>query len=403
MVSFRRRRPAQPEPEQQRSVLPGGLAAPPMSAFLGSTGGVPVTMQTALRSAAVWACQRVLVSTVGMLPVDVIQAQGAARVAVDSPPIVLSPSGVVSRRAWVAQALRSFLGAGNVYGRVVAHDGLMRPTQIETISPGAVTWVVEDGAEVAFVSGRRQTLWPLGDFWHVPASQFLMPGTRVAMSPVEYAQTSIGTSLASEKFGADIFERGVFPSSIYYVDKPSLSADEAAAIKASVKATQLNGEPGVLSSLIKREEIQSDPGDAKFIDLLRFEVEQACRFWGVPPSMVYAAVSGQSVTYANVSQADLQFLKYSVEGWIIDLEDAWSELIASGLSVKFNTDAVLRMDALLRAQVHTARLATKTRTVNEVRALENDPPFEGAEYDLPGVPGGMVGTTVAGLIGGSDD
>jgi hypothetical protein len=167
-----------------------------------------------------------------------------------------------------------------------------------------------------------------------------------------------------------------------------LTPDQAAAIKQSLMRAMTGRAPAVLGADIEITPWQVNPADSQFLDLIRFEVEQACRFWGVPPSMVYAAISGQSVTYANVSQADLQFLKYSIQSWIIDLEDAWSELIAMPHEVKFNVNAVLRMDAESRAALAEKRLQSRTTTVNEVRALEDEQPFENPIYDEPGTPGG---------------
>ena len=122
-------------------------------------------------------------------------------------------------------------------------------------------------------------------------------------------------------------------------------------------------EPAVFGKDITLEPWTANLSDSQFIELLQFEVQQACRVYGVPPSMVYAAISGQNVTYANISQADMQFLKY--------------------------VEALLRMDALARAELAASRLKSKTTTINDVRALEDEPPFPGDEYDQPGVPGGM--------------
>jgi len=121
--------------------------------------------------------------------------------------------------------------------------------------------------------------------------------------------------------------------------------------------------------------------------------------YGVPPSMVYAAISGQNVTYANASQADLAYLKYSITGWLVDLEDAWSDLIALPHTVKFNVDALLRMDAMGRAQLRAVRLANKEMTINEGRAQEDEAPFPDPIFDAPGIPGGQetLGQLMRGL------
>lgn len=393
MGIFRRRQSATttaaPADTEQRQLLPGGIYAPSSYDLMGgqSTAGVAVTTSTALQNVAVWACQRVLVSTVAMLPVDVVRTQGKIRTPVDpQPPLVRNPSGRVNRRGWVAQNIRSLVGSGNMYGRVVDTDYAGRALQVETIHPDSVRWVTEGNEEVPYVDGVRQTLWPLGDFWHVPASQFLAAGSRVAMNPTEFAKTSIGTGIAAERFGANFFRDGLNPSALVTVNA-DLNPDQALAIKQSIMAmSRGNREPAVIGSDVKIEPWTAKLTDSQFIELLQFEVLQACRVYGVPPSMAYAAISGQNVTYANISQADMQYLKFSVAGWLVDLEDAWSELIAIPHSVKFNVDALLRMDALARAELAEKRLRNKTTTINAVRALEDEPPFEDPAYNLPGIP-----------------
>ena len=150
-----------------------------------------------------------------------------------------------------------------------------------------------------------------------------------------------------------------------------------------------NREPLIVGSdVTKVEPWGANLTDSQFIELLQFEVLQACRVWGVPPSMVYAAMAGQNITYQNIGQADMQFLKFGCQPWVVDLEDAWSELIAVPHSVKFNFSELLRMDDQARADLATTRLANKTVTVNEVRRDDDLEAFANPIFDQPGIPGG---------------
>jgi HK97 family phage portal protein len=142
-----------------------------------------------------------------------------------------------------------------------------------------------------------------------------------------------------------------------------------------------------MGSGVTYEPIMVDPNDSQFIDLMRFAIEEACRFWRVPPSMVYAAVSGQSVTYANVTQSDLAYLKHSLEGHLVRIERALTRLLPRPQVVRFNRNAFLRTDPVTRSEVVDRRLKNQTMTVNEARALEDEPPFGGDEFDEPGIPG----------------
>lgn len=376
---------------EERGTTWPGYPYPP-SQFAGrTTAGVNVTLESYTKNVAAGACVRVLVSTVKKLPVDEVRYQGDVRIPLTTQSqIVKAPSGKVSRRAWVAQIMRSLCTAGNVYGEVVAYDlNTTRPTQIETINPTRASWLQVAGAWVPHIDGKPRILWPLGDLWHKPATDYLPAGQPFALSPVTESATSIGTGIAAENFGAEFFGDGAHPTQVLKSDDPNLTQEQAEAAKdALIASTRGNRRPLALGASWSLEKNFVDPKDSQFIDLLRFEVEQACRTWGVPPSMVYAAISGQSVTYANVSQADLAFLKHSVDNWLVDIEDAWSELIAAPRVVKFNTSALLRMDDEGRWNIHDLRLKNKTTSVNRVLTLEDELPFKDPEFDKPGIPGG---------------
>jgi HK97 family phage portal protein len=144
-------------------------------------------------------------------------------------------------------------------------------------------------------------------------------------------------------------------------------------------------EPLVLPQSIEWQQISVNPSDSQFIDLLRFEVEQTCRRHGVPPSMVYAAVSGQNVTYANVSQADLHYLKHTLSYPIDLVEDALTDLVSRPKIVRLNRDAILRADTAGRYVAYETALRNRFATVNEVRTLEDMEPF-GSDFDEPGIP-----------------
>ena len=353
-----------------------------------TSSGVIVTPESAARSAAVTGCQRVLTASVASLPIDVILERGGTRRRVERlPSIVANPAATVRRRAFVAQLMKSLLNDGNAYAEIVDWDPAGRARQMETRHYKDVVWRKDaDGRLRPHIKNEPVDLWPIGPLLHLPATPFMQPGSPVADSPVDLAMEAIGTGLAAERFGGRFFADGGRGSDIVYADA-EITPEQAQIIKQRILASRTGTrEPAVLGAGLKVEHEVVDTKDSQFIDLLRFEVEQACRFFGVPPSMVYAAISGQSVTYANVSQADLQYLKHSLGSWLLDLEDPWSELLTAPQRVRFNVDGLLRMDAKERHGVYETRLKNRTMSINEVRALEDEEPFA-EEFDEPGIPG----------------
>lgn len=343
----------------------------------------------ALTNDAAWACVDVLASSVAGLPVDAVRQVGMARIPVTPQPSLLTaPSALVSADVWKYQLMWSMLYDGNGFGKVMAVDALQRPTIIELVDAAGVTErKVVDGVAQAKVNGKVERLYPHGDLWHVPG-KMVRPGSPFALSPVEYAKKAIAAGLAAQDFGLQFFNDGGHPSSLIYSDQV-LDEAQARLIKTAFKnATMGNRDPAVFGSGLKYEQISVDPNDSQFIELQRLTTEKVCRFFRVPPAMVYATTGGQNVTYQNVSQADLHYLKHSLDGYLVRIENALTELLPRPQVVKFNRNALLRADAEGRNKVYDIRLRNKTMSVNEVRSLEDEAPIDDPAFDEPGIPGG---------------
>lgn len=341
-----------------------------------SAGAVVTDVDRALFDAATWACIDVLASSVSSLPLDAVRQQGAVRVPVTPEPSLLSaPSGIVTLDVWLYQLMWSLLADGNAFGVVTGVDGMGRPTSIELVDPSVVTnRTVTDGRpSVSVDGGGPEPLYPFGRIWHVPG-KMTRPGSPFGLSPVVHAGRSTGTSLAVQRFAGDFFTDNAHPIWKISSDR-ELTAEQAADVKAMVGRSRQSREPMVFGAGLSMDPTSADLETTQYLDLLRFEVEQTCRFFRVPPSMIYGAVSGQSVTYANVSQADLAYLKHSLDGYLVRIERALTECLPRPQVVKFNRDALLRSDTLTRYQAHEVAISSGFLTIDEVRELEDRPPL----------------------------
>lgn len=348
------------------------------------------TTEVALRNAASWACMNVLADAVSRTPFDAVRYMSdGTRQDVDPEPKILDrPSNLSTFDVWLFQAAHSAISSGNAFGVVTEFRGSY-PSMVEWLDPSRVHGCVEGGRKLIKVDGRDHKVWQDGgDAVHIPG-KYVLPGSPFGISPVAYASRGIGASLAAEDYINSYFTDGAHPTWGFKSEK-ELTEPEALDLKARIRAMFRAGsrEPFVHGSGLTPHQYSTDPNETKFIDLLQFEVLQACRFWGVPPSMVFAAVSGQNVTYANVTDADLAFLKHSLDGYLVRFEKGLTELLPRPQVVKANRDAVLRADPMARHTVYDQRLKNRTITVNEVRTLEDEAPFDEPEFDDPGIPGG---------------
>jgi HK97 family phage portal protein len=343
--------------EQRQSYLPfWNLAGIPglISDSVYRAGGV----NDALRNAASWACIDTLADAISRTPLQALrgpQTDPASVQVVDPQPQLLTkPSNQGTAGVWKSQLATSMLTDGNVFGFPVAYNPRGgNPSQIELIDPATVTKrQMVKGEPVVTIDNVVHRLYPLGDVWHMPG-RMILAGSPFGLSPVDYASKIVGTSLSAEDFSYNFFAAGGHPTLVAYANR-EINKEQAQQAKDAVRRASdgTTREPVVLGADWKLDKIQLDPNETQFIDLMRFEVEQACRFWHVPPSFVFAAISGQNVTYSNITDADLLFLKNSVDGYLERIEEALSDLLPRPQYVRADRDAILRSDIKTRFDVY---------------------------------------------------
>lgn len=390
--------------ERRSDVAWGGI--PPFPVNSNNPGastwaGVNVNTDTSLRHSAVWACVRLISGTLGQMPLEAVQdVDGVTRPAGVDPQLLVEPSALVPRSAWVESVITSLLLRGNAYGQVVEYtpDGV--PTRIELLNPemvrpeldratGRLTYYIT-------VNGERtmHERWPLGDIWHIPG--LLLPGAFVGVSPIEYAKQAIGQGLGAERFGAQFFGEGGVPAAILSTDQP-VTEEQAATVKARfMQAVRGRREPAVLGAGIQYKQIQVAPEESQFIDAQRWSAEQVCRVFGVDPTMLgVSAGSGSTVTYQNRESRVADFLAFTIGPWQNRVEEAIGTLLPRPVWAKFKTGAILRADIQTRYQTYlvAAQIQQATGspllTTEEMRGLENLPPLP-ASGDVGGPTGGTL-------------
>jgi hypothetical protein len=91
--------------------------------------------------------------------------------------------------------------------------------------------------------------------------------------------------------------------------------------------------------------------------------------------MIDAPQESGSITYANVSQRNLQLLIMNIGPAVARREEALSRLLPNPRRIRLKSDAILRMDPQTRQNVIASKVNTKQLTVDEARAEDNLPPL----------------------------
>jgi HK97 family phage portal protein len=340
-------------------------------------GSVAVNNETALRHSAVWACLRLRSNLVSTIPIDVYRRVQCVQVEVPKPPVLVNPGGEqVGMKEWMYSTQFDLDRAGNVFGLITARDGLGLPARIELCLLSDVSVKATGGLITKYRIGGTE--YDPSEVWH--EKQYTVAGLPVGLSPVAYAAWSIGEYLSVQEFALDWFGSGAIPSAhLRNTQVKTLGHDQAQVVKDRFKAAVEGRDVFVTGSDWEYNMIQAEAAGADWIQAKQFGIGDIARFFDCPGDLIDAAVSSGSITYANITQRNLQFLIMNLGPAIIRREDALSGLTSRPRYVKLNTDALLRMDPKTRAEMFKIRIESRTLAPSEVRELENEPPFTDAQ------------------------
>ncbi|GGZ80285.1 phage portal protein [Streptomyces echinoruber] len=343
-------------------------------------GTAVVTNDTALRHSAVWACLRLRANLISTMPVDVYRKVNGVQVEVPKPPVLITPGGArVDMQEWLYSSQFDLDRAGNNFGLITARDGLGLPARIELQPLSEVTVRVRKGQLKYKISGVE---YEPSEVWH--EKQYTVAGLPVGLSPVAYAAWSIGEYLSIQQFALDWFGNGAVPSAHLKNTAKTLTQGQADDTKRRFKAAVQNRDVFVTGSDWEYDMIQAEQAGSEWLEAKKYSVSDIARFFDCPGDLIDAAVSGSSITYANITQRNLQFLVMSLGPAVTRRENALSTLTSRPRYVKLNRNALLAMDPQTRAQVIKTRIDSRTLAPSEARALEDLPPFteeQLAEFD----------------------
>ena len=342
-----------------------------------SARGVPaVTDETALRHSAVWACLRLRSNLVSTMPVDVYRRVQGQQIEVPKPPVLVKPGGdSVGMLEWLYSTQFDLDRAGNAFGLITMRDGRGLPARIE-LQPLAECSVRLRKGELKYRVGGVD--YDPADVWH--EKQYTVSGLPVGLSPVAYAAWSIGEYLSVQQFALDWFGNGAVPQAhLKNTVKQTLSPDDAAIAKQRFRAATESGDMFVTGKDWEYTPINAEAAAANWLEAKQYGIADIARFFDCPGDLIDAAVTSGNITYANITQRNLQFLIMHLGPAIVRRESALSTLTAQPRYVKLNSDALLRMDPQTRAQTMKTRIEARIMAPSEARALEDLPPFTPAQ------------------------
>lgn len=352
----------------------------------GAASGVRVTERTAMRTAAVFACIRVVVETIGSI--DLHHFRRLPKGGYERFPgwldtlISIAPNPTQTRMEWLEQVIRHFEIWGRCYAELVQGPGgvveAMYPLHPSRVKPRKMpngrmffTYTYDNGATREFSQDEL--------FW-----MHFMSDDGVNGEPLlELGKETIGLCRALELHAARYFGNGARPGVVLETEQ-SLNPETVERLRESWerihRGPQNAHKTAILDGGVKAHEFEgSSNQDSQFTQALEFETARVCSLFRVPPHMVQLL---DRATFANVEQMSIDFRTGCIAPRCARMEQALMRSLVvdpATYFIRFDLNDLERGDSAARMAYLTAAIDRGILSVNEARAREGLNPIPGGD------------------------
>ena len=375
------------------------------SFFFGlSSSGKTVDERTALQTAIVYACVRVLSETIASLPFHTYTyTTNGKEKAIDHPIYYLlhsEPNPEMTSFVFRETLMGHLLLWGNAYAQII-RDGRGRVVGLYPLLPNKMVVNRNNQGQLYYQYEKDGQTYILNRYevLHIPGLGF---DGLVGYSPIAMAKNAIGMAIATEEYGAKFFANGANPGGV--LEHPGVVKDPARIRESWNAVYQGSGNAhrvAVLEEGMKFQSIGIPPEQAQFLETRKFQINEIARIFRIPPHMVGDL---EKSSFSNIEQQSLEFVMYTLDPWVVRWEQAvqralFSESEKRKYFVKFNVDGLLRGDYGSRMNGYAVGRQNGWLSANDIRELEdmNRVPAE-LGGDLYLINGNMTKLADAGLF-----
>lgn len=363
---------------------------------LGTTNtNVLINEQNAMGVSAVFSCVRIISETVASLPLVTYERTSDGKQRATNHPMysVLHDVGNEEMTAFLVRELmqQHLCLFGTAYAEKEL-DGAGRLKGLWPLRPDHVTTVRNpDSGELAY-----QVILPNGQMVVFPKDRIFKvvgfggDGIKGA-SILSMAREAIGLSIATETYGAKFFGSGARPGGV--LEHPGvLTEDAAERLRGSWNEMHSGLDKAhriaILEEGMSYKQIGLPPEDSQFLQTRKFQIEEICRIFRVPPHLVGSL---DRATFSNIEHQGIDFVVHTIRPWLV----RWEQAILSQLMTRderkryfaeHNVDGLLRGDIRSRFEAYAIGRQNGWLSADDIRGLENQNPLpdgQGKKYLVP--------------------
>lgn len=312
-----------------------------------------------------------IISTdVSQLKIGVWRNVNGVRTEVDPTPLIRQPDPNVSLAEFLQETTISGVGHGNAFWRVFRKDEADPVSQVmrlEILNPDLVFIDTDDlGTPTGYQFNGKA--YKLHQIEHI--NFFPVWWSAYGQGPIQSNQRFLRGAIELEKYASYWFNTGQVPNGVLSTDQaltPEL-ADQA-----RERWIELQREYGrgvaVLGNGMSYTPIYLSPEQAQFLSTQEFYKKQIATMFGVHAYLMNAAVQGSDLTYANVQEANRDYISHTLMKYLNKIEGALTRLTPKGQEIRFKAEDLLRAD--FKTQVETWAAANAAGFADKATATSN--------------------------------
>lgn len=356
------------------------------SFFMGSAAsGKHVNERTSMQMTAVYSCVRILSEAVASLPLNVYRYtdSGGKEKAIDHTLYRLlhdEPNPEMSSFIFRETLMTHLLLWGNAYAQII-RNGKGEVVALYPLMPDRMTVDRDRNGRLYYKYTKSNDDAPTmenGSVYLDPSDVLHVPGLGfdglVGYSPIAMAKNAIGLAIAAEEYGSKFYANGAAPSGV--LEHPGTLKDPERVRNSwnSIFGGSSNSHKvAVLEEGMKYTQISISPNEAQFLETRKFQINEIARIFRVPPHMVGDL---EKSSFSNIEQQSLEFVKYTLDPWVIRWEQALyrsllTEEEKKKLFFKFNVEGLLRGDYASRMNGYATARQNGWMSANDIRELED--------------------------------
>jgi len=383
---------------------------PSLSGILNSNSGKDVNEWKSLQLSSVYACIRLISSSIAMLPLTLHQSiDEMANIATWK-----KLNNVLYRQAneymtaylFKQTIISHMLLWGNGYA-LKQINGAGEIIALYPLSPWSMEPLIDEkGKYYLYKTDKKTIRYESKDIFHLPNLSF--DGLK-GYSPIQVMRNELNLSSSLQKFGYKYFENGTNLGGV--LEHPGRLGNNARIHLKEDVHENFTGIDNTLKLMILEEGMKytkfSIPADdAQFIQSRKFQLEEICRYFGVQLHMIQNL---DRSSFNNIEQQSTEFKTYCLGPIATTFEqEIWKSLLTEAEKqenyyAKFNFNALMRADYKSRMEGYRTAVQMGLYSLNEIRKKEDENPIKSEGGETHWVNSAMVPIDNQNSGGGEQD